>query len=195
MNKIYCVFGDSVVHAAYIKESWVELLEGYLQEKYREDFVDVFNLGINGNTTDDVLARLENESLVRNPTSFIFEVGVNDSGYFRVPSKPIVEKERFISNLEKLIKLAKKFTGDITFIGLVLGDDSLLQPYPDSSKGKSYTVDGVKEYDKILKEIVEKNGCKYIYLFDKLNFDDFSDGLHPNGAGHKKMFEEIKKYF
>ena len=97
--------------------------------------------------------------------------------------------------MEDITKVAKRITQDVTFVGLVLGDDSLLQPFPESSKGKSYTAERVKNYDSLLKEIAEKNECKYIYLFDKLNFNDFQDGLHPNESGHKKMFEEIKKHF
>jgi len=195
MDKTFCVFGDSVVQAAYVKVSWVDLIKGYLEEKYKDDFINLFNLGIGGNTTDDVVARLKNESLARIPTSFIFGIGVNDSGFFKEPLKPIVEKERFVNNLEKIIRISKKLTKDIIFIGLVLGDDSLLQPFPESSQGKSYTAERVKEYDGLLKKTAEVNGCKYIYLFDKLNFRDFQDGLHPNDNGHNKMFEEIKKYF
>ncbi len=193
MDRTYCVFGDSIVQAAYIKNSWVDFLKNYLEEKHVEDFINVFNLGIGGNTTDDVLSRLENEAKFRGPTSLIFGVGINDSGYFRFPEKPIVEKERFISNLENIIKISKKFTNDIIFTGLVLGDDSLLQPFPGSSQGKSYTTERTIGYDKLIKEIAEKNNCKYIYLFDKLGFEDFSDGLHPNESGHKKIFEVIIK--
>lgn len=195
MDKTFCIFGDSVVQAAYIKESWVNLLRIYLENKFKDEIVNVFNLGIGGNTTDDILTRLGVESKFRVPTTIIIGCGVNDSGYFKEPSKPIVEKERFKSNLESLIVMSKKFTVDITFVGLVLGDDSLLQPFPGSSSGKSYTKERSIEYDSELKKTAEGNGCKYIYLFDKLNYEDFSDGLHPNESGHRKMFEEIKKFF
>ena len=91
--------------------------------------------------------------------------------------------------------MARKFTQDIIFVGLVLGDDSILKPFPESSTGKSYSQDQVDAYDKIIKEIAEKRGCKFIKLLNELSFDDFQDGLHPNEPGHKKMFEVIKKYF
>lgn len=194
MDKTICVFGDSVVQAAYIKRNWVDLLKNHLEEKYTNDFVNVFNLGIGGNTTDDVLDRFESELETRGATTIIFGIGVNDSGYFKITSKPIVEQARFVSNLEKIINLAKKYSQDIIFVGLVLGDDSLLQPFPGSSKGKSYERERTESYDELLKTTVEKVGCKYIYLYDKLEFRDFLDGLHPNESGHRKMFEEIKKY-
>ena len=195
MDKTFCVLGDSVVQAAYVKISWVDLMKIFLELRHRNDFINLFHLGVGGNTANDILQRLESELSARGATSIIVGVGVNDSGYFKAPSKPIVEKERFVNNLEKIIRISKKLTKDIIFIGLVLGDDSLLQPFPESSQGKSYTAERVKEYDGLLKKTAEVNGCKYIYLFDKLNFRDFQDGLHPNDNGHNKMFEEIKKYF
>lgn len=191
----YCIFGDSVTQATYVKVGWVGLLKQFLEEKYQGDFVNVFNLGVSGNTSEDILKRFEDESSVRKPTEIIFAVGVNDSGYFGIHSKPIVEENKFASNLEELIKKAKKFAQKITFVGLVLGDDSLLQPFPGSSTNKAYSRERVKVYDKIVKDVPEKNGCKFIYVMNKLDFGDFQDGLHPNEQGHKKMFEVIKEYF
>ena len=59
----------------------------------------------------------------------------------------------------------------------------------------SYSIQKAKQYDSIIKQIAQENNCIYIYLMDKLDDNDFIDGLHPNITGHKKMFSEIKKYF
>jgi len=195
MDKTCCIFGDSVVQAEYVKNSWPTLLREFLEEKYKNDWFDFFNLGIGGNTTYDILKRLKNECEARMSTQIVFGIGVNDSGYYKNSGDQIVPKEKFAGNLGKIIEISKKFTSDITFVGLVLGDDSLLQPFPESSQGKSYSRDRVVEYDKALENVATENGCKYIYLFDKLNNGDFMDGLHPNEKGHNKMFEEIKKFF
>lgn len=195
MDKTYCIFGDSIAQAAYAKTGWVELFKQFLEEKYQGDFINVFNLGVGGNTSEDLLKRFENESSVREPTEIIFSIGNNDSGYFGVPVKPITEESKFALNLEDLIKKAKKFSQKITFIGLVLGDDSILQPFPGSSTNKAYSRERVKAYDEIVKDVSEKNGCRFIKVMDKLDFSDFQDGLHPNEQGHRKMFEVIKNYF
>jgi lysophospholipase L1-like esterase len=195
MDKTFCIFGDSVTQAAYVKTGWVDLFRIYLEEKYRDEFINVFNLGVGGNTSDDILKRFKSESEARMPTVIIFAFGVNDSGYFRTPDKPIVSEERFTKNIESLISQANKLTTNITFVGPVLGDESLLKPYPESTKGKSYEFVRVQAYDRLIKNLAEKNLCQYISLLDKLNFEDFSDGLHPNDKGHLKMFQEIKKYF
>lgn len=186
-----CIFGDSVTYAGYINNSWFNMLRSELEA--RVDDVEVFNLGINGNTSNDILYRFEVEAESRKPEKIIFAFGVNDSGYIFSTNEPLVTEELFRANVTKLTELASKYTKDITFIGLVLGDDSILKPFPESSKGKSYDHSRTVDYDKMLKDIANKNNCKFIYLFDKLDFADFSDGLHPNENGHKKMFEVISK--
>jgi len=174
MDKSYCIFGDSVTQAAYVKEAWVDLLRAYLEDKFPNDFVNVFNLGVGGNTTNDILKRFNEESLVRVPTSIIFAVGINDSSY--------IEKNLFKSNLEKLCDLAIKFSTDITFVGPVLSVDSR-----DRKR--------VEDYNNVLETVVLSRNFKFIQLLDKLAPQDFIDGLHPNEQGHGKMFEIIKKYF
>jgi len=195
MDKTFCVFGDSVTQAAYIKTGWVDLLRNFLEEKYPDDSVNVFNLGIGGNTSSDIVNRFKPESAARNPTDIVFAFGVNDSGYFRTLDKPIVQLEEFVTNVQTLITQAKEFTQNITFIGLTLGNDSILKPFPGSSRGKSYDASRVKKYDETLKEIVEKNSCRFISLANILVAEDFMDGLHPNDKGHSKMFTEIKKFY
>lgn len=195
MDKTYCIFGDSVTQAAYVKTSWVDLFRQFLEQKYPNDSIDVFNLGISGNTTSDILNRFENESLARNPTSIIFQIGVNDSGYLKTPDNPITEENQFRTNIEEIIIRANKFSKDKTFIGLTIGDDSILKPFPGSSTGKSYDKSRVKTYDKILKEIAEQKGYKYIEMLKYLKPEDFMDGLHPNEEGHRKIYEVIKRYF
>lgn len=195
MDKTYCIFGDSVVQAAYVKTNWIDLLRMYLESHYPTDFINVFNLGVGGNTSADILQRFEKEAGARQPTTILFAYGVNDSGYFLTPDKPIVSEDTFVRSTEELIFKAKKLTQDVRFIGLVLGDDSLLKPFPESSKGKSYETKRTIHYNAMLKEIAGKHECIFIELFDALTPEDFLDGLHPNDHGHAKIFEEIKKFF
>jgi lysophospholipase L1-like esterase len=189
-----CVFGDSVTYAGYIKNSWANQLRWYLESKSDAEY-HLFNLGINANTTTDILKRFDIEATARNPNVIIFAIGVNDSAYLLDSKKPITGLKVFKDNIKLLINKAQVYTKDIIFIGLALGDDSLLKPYPESSRGKSYDIERVKQFDHAIKEIAAENSCKYIELFEKLEFTDFSDGLHPNESGHKKMYEVIREYF
>ncbi len=195
MDKTFCIFGDSVTQGSYVKTNWVEYLKQYLESKYKNDYISVFNLGINGNTTADIVKRFDNEAATRNPTSVIYAIGVNDSSYEKEITNTSVKEDNYRSNLNTLIAKAKRFTNDITFIGLVLGDDSILKPFPESSTGKCYDASVVKKYDVNISNIASTNGCRFISVLNKLDFNDFEDGLHPNDIGHKKMFEVIKNYF
>jgi len=187
VDKTFCIFGDSVVQAAYVKRGWVDLLREYLEKKYQGEFVNVFNLGVGGNTTADMLKRFPSEATARIPTSIIFGVGVNDSGYYQTPDRPVVEPAQFRSNLEKLIEAAQKFSADITFVGLVLGNVG--------HDEKTFTRQRTEKYDQVIKEVAEKYHCRFIHLLNELATEDFQDGLHPNDLGHRKMFAVIKKYF
>jgi lysophospholipase L1-like esterase len=188
-----CVFGDSVTYAGYIKNSWFNLLKDELESESQED-IEMFNLGINGDTSTDILNRFETEARARTPDQIIFAFGVNDSGYIFSTKEPLVSEDKFRENVQELIHLGSKYTKNITFVGLVIGDDSILKPYPESSKGKSYDRDRAQSYDAMIRELSGNSNCNYIFLFDKLAFEDFSDGLHPNDSGHQKMFAEIRKY-
>jgi lysophospholipase L1-like esterase len=190
-----CVFGDSVTHASYIKNSWTSLLRQYLEEESQYE-VNLFNLGINGNTSNEILKRVGAECDPRQPNVIFFAYGINDSRYIPELSRCLVEINEFKRNTQEIIEVAKKFTDIIFFVGLVLGDDSQLNLYHELIYGKKvFDINRSKEYDCILEDIAVRNDCKYIHLLDKLEPTDFIDGLHPNETGHKKMFEIIKALY
>lgn len=187
MDKNYCIFGDSVTNASYIEHSWVNLLRIYLQQKYKDQYINVYNLGVDGHTTNDILARLEIEARHRLSQYIMFAIGINDSA-INPDGENITDEKRFCKNLQLLIsKSKKKFTSNIIFIGLVLGENVNDIPI--------YGLNMARKYDNLINQIAIKNDIKYIKLIDHLDKSDFSDGLHPNEKGHQKMFEAIKNYF
>lgn len=187
-----CVFGDSVTHASYIKNSWTNLLRQYLEDSSQYE-INLFNLGINGNTSEDILKRIEVECNPRQPNIILLAYGVNDSRYIPELGRCLVKIDEFKRNTQEIIEIAKKFTDTIFFVGVVLGDDNQLKYYQENMYDKRvFDISRSEEYDHSLKEIAAKNNCGYIYLLDKLEPTDFIDGLHPNETGHKKMFEIIK---
>lgn len=187
-----CILGDSVTYGGYVHNNWVNLLRWHLEKNASKDY-EVFNLGINGNTSHDILQRIQVELAARNPDLVVLACGVNDS--CTVKNIPTVTEQEFAANVKKISKCARSFTDDVMFVGLVLGDDSLLKPYPESTSGKCYDRERVRRYDQIIQKLTAESGNKYVHLFDKLEFKDFVDGLHPNEAGHQKMFVEIISSF
>jgi len=188
-----CVFADSIAWGADDSEKlgWVSRLA--LWDKDLPQRRMVYNLGIANNTTADVIARVTNEARARQSGVIIYAVGIVDTGRDRA-GKPRVSIEDFEINLQQLVTLAKEIVGDqIIFIGLTPADESRTQPVfwnPDAS----YSMKDIRAYDSIIQQTASKNGIGYIHMLNKIDLSELKDGLHPNEAGHQKMFELIRAY-
>ena len=187
-----CIYGGSIAWGAsdFQKGGWVERLKTYCFENY--DDINVYNLGIPGNTTKDLLKRFKNETAVRNPSLIIFSIGINDSSYIKDENKNLVNIKQFNKNLLKLIKLARKTNSKIIFFGLTRVDESKTMPVYWDAK-VYYDNESLEKYDLAIKNICEKNNLDYIQMKDVVLISDLDDGLHPNSIGHEKMFKEVLK--
>jgi acyl-CoA thioesterase I len=190
------IFGDSITWGAsdYKFGGWVTRLQNYFETDENNE-IDVYNLGISGDTTNDLLIRFKTECLARNRHSQIimFAIGTNDSQYINSKNNPRTSIEKFENNLEKLINQAKEFSDKIIFVGLAKVDESKLMPVPWSAE-KFYDNDNISKYNSVIENISKKNTLPFINLFDLLDMGDLEDGLHPNSKGHEKMFLKIKEF-
>jgi lysophospholipase L1-like esterase len=184
-----CIFGDSIVWGAsdYQKGGWVERLKTYYIES--QDDVDVYNLGISGDNTDDLLKRFKAEAIAREADLIIFAIGVNDSQYSNISNICRVDLARFENNLSELARSAKEITEKIIFVGLTKVDETKTLPWDGE---KSYSNEAIGKYDAAIKDFCASNNFSYIDMKDVIGISDLADGLHPNHIGHKKMFEKIR---
>jgi len=86
------IFGDSITYGAWDKEGgWVRRLRKFLDENY-EDYL-IYNLGISGNNTDDLIERFEFETKQRlkenDETIIIFAIGVGLTPVDETKTTPI----------------------------------------------------------------------------------------------------------
>lgn len=193
MNKVICVFGDSVLWGWGLpfRVGWVNLFRNYIEEK--SDFtMNLYDLGIDGETTEGILGRFDIETVARKPGMIIFATGVNDSAYRRTKDQPLIKADVFEKNLFMLIKKARSFVNEIVFVGLCLGDDRLTMPLPASTTGKCFDKENVKIYNDIIKKVCKKEKILLVDVINKLADNDFCDGLHPTKEGHEKIFKEVK---
>ena len=184
---IICIFGDSIVWGASDceKGGWVDSLKNYLMD----DDIDVYNLGISGNTTEDLLERFDAEAEARNPDIVIFAIGINDS--LSLDKDGLI---KFQKNISLLANKAKKLTDKIIFIGLTSVDESRTTSYLSEETGEAYNNQSIGEYDEIIKSFCEDNNLIFVDVLGLLINDvDLCDGLHPSSIGHKKMFKRIKE--
>lgn len=192
------IFGDSIAHGAFDlkKSGWVERMQIYLWDNFlnkNKKLIDINNFSILGDTTADVLSRIDCElnSIRSKNISVIFSIGTNDTAIINNKEKNI-SKQGFENNLNSLVKKAQGKTNQIYFLGILEVVEEFTSPF--SRINWYYNNQRIKEFDKIIQKVSEENNCQFIPMQGLLNKEDLADGLHPNTQGHKKIFLEIKKY-
>lgn len=193
------IFGDSITWGAYDPEQggWATRLRNYFESEdsppcYREaGDVLIYNLGISGDTTVDLLNRIEVEAKSRKPNLIIFAIGINDAQFIHSTNGLRVSLDEFQQNLAKLLAIAKKFTNKIIFIGLTRVNESKTNPIPWKTD-KSYTNENIARLDNAIEKFCENNKLKFVPMDNVLQNEDLFDGLHPNAEGHTKIFERMK---
>lgn len=173
----YIIFGDSIACGQNDPYGgWVKMLG----EKY-----SVKNLSIDGATTDDYVKNFPT-NIDKNST-IIIALGVNDSAW--------IPLEKYKNNLIQLIKLAKKYTQKIIFVGPAPVDQPKTDPTPWAPE-ISYKTELVKQYSETMKVVAAQENLKFVDLFNNLKSDYIhclDDGVHPNAAGHKKIYKIVVK--
>ena len=177
------IFGDSIVYGLYDKEfgGWVNRVRIKLEQRAKNNFI--MNLGIPGQTSNDILNILELEIKNRYNTNdrfnLIFSFGIKDS---LLLNKDVNYLKKFEDNLSKIINISKNYTNNIYFLGLLR---------PDINIRKEYILTNVEKIDNCIKNICEKKGIYYININAILTTNDLDDELHPNSNGHQKISELI----
>ena len=184
-----CVFGASITSGLNdFKEGvWCDLLKRYLFDKN----IFVFNLGISGDDTNDLLERFDNECRPRKPEIIIFAIAANDSQYFIDKSKYRVKLKDTAKNLEELIRKARNYATHIVLVGLTKVDEKKINAKYIRYKRKYYKNETLKKYDQTIVKISAEENVYFIPTFDIIDKNDLDDGLHPTSKGHKKIFSPL----
>lgn len=182
------VFGDSIAHGHndFDLGGWVSRLN--LCTHMEPSF---YNLSVSGETTEGAVQRLRSEAGARVPDdglAILFALGTNDSAI--VGGRPWVKADRFGENVFALLRIAKSYTGKVAWVGAPAVDDAKTHPtaWMDSI---SYTDADVHAYNAIAKACCIAEGVAFISVHDTLAVEDLPDGLHPNTAGHEKIFRRV----
>ena len=180
------VWGDSITYGESDSEAlgWV----GRFRTTYAvEDRVRVYNRGICGDTTEDLLARFEVEATSIAPDVIIFAIGINDSKFPAGTDINKVPLENFRENIKQLLTKAHDFTDHV----VVLGATRVQEGWPTT--GSRFENEEISKYNQVLKEEADAEEFPFVDMFDVLDMDsDLYDGLHPNADGYAKMARHIK---
>jgi len=199
-------FGDSITYGAADEEGgWITRLRNFLEKTSPTNEVEyyhVYNLGVPGDTSEDILKRFKQETLSRIKKAqnriFIFGMGGNDSSFYKSKNNHKANPEKFRENVIEIIRQAREFSSVIIFIGLFPCNEEKTSPAL-WNKDHFYKIEYLTEYNTILKQVCIKEGVYFVDILDYFLKKDYrkllvEDGLHPNNKGHKEMFEIIKDY-
>jgi len=161
----------------------------------------VYNLGIDGDTTEGLLKRFETELRRRiydeEETVIIFSIGGNDAVYLKKEKNHYVPIDKFEENIKKLISQARKYTDKIIINGLFPVDKKKTTPVPWEAN-MIYNNIYIERYNSKLRNICEKEKVEFIDLYGEVIKRDYKnflsyDGLHPSSEGHKWIAGRVIK--
>ena len=201
-----CVFGASNAYGAFDRDGdgWVGRLRKYAEGAVAQitDTDLVYNCGVSGDTTKDLLRRFEVEYTARikglnrwnRECAILFEIGKNDCATDK--KKEIgVPLKTFEVDLKKLIKSAHRFTSKIVFMTILPVDEKYSAPWV-GDQNISYKNENIKRYNAALRKACMELGVPLADTFLAFSESEYKslleDGVHLNSRGHQKLFEVVK---
>lgn len=181
------VWGDSITHGSCDEDAlgWVGRIRKALPT---DDYNHIYNFGICGDTSADLMARFDAELQAIHPKKVIFAIGINDSKFPESSDTHLISLETYEQNLRNLIEKAKAHADEITIIGATCVDDEWR-----SARGSHFMNEEIVKFNKLMKKVATETNVSYIDVFETLDpATDLADGLHPNAKGYQKLFEVIR---
>lgn len=198
------VFGDSITYGLNDdKGGWVGRLRKELEKEYLANAGHVentvYNCGIRGDTTEQMLKRFDIELSSRadrqDDPVILFAIGTNDSCTSSSGSNT-VPAANYRENLGKLLEKAQTVTDKVIFLGLFPTDETKTAPVGWNSNA-SYTNKNLEEYNAVIKGFCKEKGLAFVDIFkpfyNKAYQELLSDGLHPNPKGHQKIYKLVAR--
>ena len=166
----------------YNKESIVFLGDSITSRcdlnKYFPNY-NVYNSGIAGNMTKDILDNMENRVFVYNPTKVFILIGTNDLVYSGLDNDGIK------NNIEEIInKIYEKNSNIKIYLESIYPVNNSL----NKEIVETRTNDNIKDLNNKIEKICNNNKCTYIKRIYTV------DGLHLNKIGYKAVASKLTKY-
>ncbi|MEK7063211.1 MAG: GDSL-type esterase/lipase family protein [Patescibacteria group bacterium] len=199
------VFGTSITRGSFdsVGGGWVSRLSAYVDARIPPergtDIIEVYNLGISGDTSRGVRERFASELTPRadgaeySRVTVLLEVGGNDALFNTKTNTHWVEPAEYIANVEACVAEVKRRGFRIVLLGLHKPDEERTNPIPWDPEC-AYRWSDCKVYDDALQTIAAREQLLYIPQHDILGPEHLLDGDHPNAKGHQLIFERIKEY-
>lgn len=202
------IFGDSITQGYWdAYGGWVQrLAHEYHQQSLASmlegghNRVTLFNLGISGDTADDIANRIEPEIKARmgrqQDTIVLLAVGINDAPLR--DNRALMDVYGFQETYEKCINQAQKQGAKVICVGLSAVDEQKTDPWPYSDRHNQWHNARINAFEDTIKQSAGRKDVPFVPIHDQFlaaleaGQELLSDGLHPNEAGHQLIAELIK---
>jgi lysophospholipase L1-like esterase len=200
---VVVALGDSVTRgvrrdgSVLADQTFVALLESELRKTYQD--ARVINSGIGGDTSSQMLARLDRDVLSHHPQVTLVMTGLNDAEYIDpggvVRHEPRISLDVFADKLRQIIKRVRNAGGQV----LLLTPNPMTGRYPYSSQGyyKEHDVNSALDsYAASVRGVARETHTDLVDIFAAwIHIPDYerllTDGVHPNREGHRRLAELI----
>ncbi|NYZ80019.1 hypothetical protein H0N95_02090, partial [Candidatus Micrarchaeota archaeon] len=171
-----------------------------LDKKNRNSF-EIYNLGVSGDTTEELLKRIEPECKARlkgeeaewySDNFVVIEIGANDAGL--TSGNEMVTFEKFKKNISKIAGIAGKYADHVMFVGCGLVDEKRTTPV-SFDESLFYTNERNKTYSNAIKQMCEEKKLIFVDVMAPLSKTKnvLDDGLHLNARGHAVVADAVEK--
>ena len=194
--KINVLFqGDSITDAGRDRKNIHDMGKGYpkfasamLTDAYPDIEFEFVNLGISGNRTADLVARLQSDFIDIKPDLAIMMIGVNDVWHSFMFGTECTD-EQFESNLRTVLTAIRDMGAKLF----------LIEPYMLYGSDKEYMIPELDNKIRIERKMAQEFADGYLPLHGMFAaqtvnqpFTDFSDdGVHPNEGGAAFIAQNI----
>jgi len=202
----YCmevfIFGDSISRGNWGEEGgWAHKLKKEIHGRTvrEKEYSEVYNLGVSGDTSYDLINRFEEEIQRRvsdEEVVTVFQIGMKDARIDRESGENETAKELFRGNIRELVSKADRYSKQSYFLGLTPVDGREVDPASWNDR-YAYRNEDIKKYDNVIKSVVKRSSARYIPIFDQLHRQTewkemMWEGLHPDSDGHEKIYRIVE---
>lgn len=204
-NERIVFIGNSITHAGY----YHFFFDVFLSTKYHNN-INIMNKGISGDSTTQIIDRLNEDILIEKPTTAFIMAGMNDINYTLYSKKPTIKEEQdqefaiesYKKNIESLIiKLISKKINVILFTPTIYDESNYITTENHIGANKALSL--CSEYIKYLSKKYNLRYVDFYTLLNDINKREQSkdstftiignDRIHPGLQGHYAMNYQIIK--